>query len=345
MPNIEKVYFMIKSVSSLIVVLFFNVVPQSVISAKSNLVEIDGSSTVFPITEAVAVNFKEKAKDIRVTVGISGTGGGFKRFCRNETVISGASRPIKDTEIELCKQNKISYIELPVAYDGLAVVVHPSNTWAKNLKVSELKKLWEPAAKGKIKKWSDIRAGWPGKEIHLFGPGTDSGTFDYFTQAIVGKEGMSRGDYTSSEDDNVLVQGVVTDPLALGYFGYAYYWENRQDKNGKLRLSSIAIDGENGKGAVFPSFNSVANGTYQPLSRPIFIYVNADAVNRPEVREFVTFYLQSIGTDIIKKVGYITLPPSALLLVKDRFTKRITGTLFHGVRAGTKVEQVLKVKK
>src|SRR3990167_4423907 len=186
--------------------------------AKSKFVEIDGSSTVFPITEAVAVNFKEKAKDIRVTVGISGTGGGFKRFCRGETVISGASRPIKESEIELCKQNKINYIELPIAYDGLTVVVHPTNTWAKSIKVSELKKLWEPAAKGKILKWSDLRAGWPNKEIHLFGPGTDSGTFDYFTSAIVGKEGMSRGDYTSSEDDNVLVQGVATDPLALGYF-------------------------------------------------------------------------------------------------------------------------------
>lgn len=334
-----------RSVLSLVVVISIVAVFQGLVSAKSNLVEIDGSSTVFLITEAVAVNFKKQNKDIRVTVGVSGTGGGFKRFCRKETAISGASRPIKDSEVALCRQNKISYIELPVAYDGLAIVVHPSNTWAKTMRVSELKKLWEPSAKGKIKKWSDIRAGWPEKEIHLFGPGTDSGTFDYFTKAIVGEEGASRGDYTSSEDDNVVVQGVATDPLALGYFGYAYYWENRMDKNGKPRLLSVAIDGDNGKGAIFPSFETVSDGTYQPLSRPIFIYVNADAINRPEVKEFVTFYLQQSGTDLIKTVGYITLPPRALALVKERFTKRITGTAFNGSKAGKTVEQVLQAKK
>ncbi|OGQ35240.1 MAG: protein sphX [Deltaproteobacteria bacterium RIFCSPHIGHO2_12_FULL_43_9] len=313
--------------------------------AKSKFVEIDGSSTVFPITEAVAVNFKEKAKDIRVTVGISGTGGGFKRFCRGETVISGASRPIKESEIELCKQNKINYIELPIAYDGLTVVVHPTNTWAKSIKVSELKKLWEPAAKGKILKWSDLRAGWPNKEIHLFGPGTDSGTFDYFTSAIVGKEGMSRGDYTSSEDDNVLVQGVATDPLALGYFGFAYYWENREDKNAKPRLSAVAIDSETGKPPIVSSFETVSNGTYQPLSRPIFIYVNSDALNRSEVKDFVAFYLEQSSTKLIRTVGYINLPPVALRLVKDRFTNRTIGTVFNGAKAGTTVEKVLQAKK
>ncbi|MDB9376594.1 PstS family phosphate ABC transporter substrate-binding protein, partial [Nodularia sphaerocarpa] len=245
-------------------------------------VQIDGSSTVFPVTEAVAEEFQKAQKGkVRVTVGVSGTGGGFKKFCRGETDISNASRPILQKEIDECKAAGIRYIELPVAYDALTVVVNPQNTWAKNLTVAELKKIWEPGAQGKINNWNQVRSGFPNAPMKLFGAGTNSGTFDYFTEAIVGKSKSSRGDFTASEDDNVLVQGVSSDKNALGYFGYAYYAENNK------KLKAVSVNG------VSPSEATVKNGTYNPLSRPIFIYVSSKAIDKPEVKQFVDFYMKN----------------------------------------------------
>ncbi len=292
----------------------------------ANLIKVDGSSTVYPITEAVAEEYQKATPNVWVTVGISGTGGGFKKFCNGETDLSDASRPIKLSEVELCLDNKISYIEIPVAYDGLAVMVNPKNDWAISMTVKELKKLWEPAAQRKITRWSQIRAGWPDKEIHLFGAGVDSGTFDYFTEAIVGKEHSSRGDFTASEDDNVLVQGIATDQMALGFFGLAYYEHNKD----KLKL--VAIDDENpknGDGPIAPGFETVVNGTYQPLARPIFIYVSTKAANRPEVREFVKFYLTA-GRPLVREVGYIPLTDKVYDLALGRFEKQTTGSVFGG---------------
>lgn len=302
-------------------------------------IQVDGSSTVYPITEAVAEEFGKVHKNVKVTVGISGTGGGFKRFCAGETDISDASRPIKQSEIDACAKNNIEYIELPVAYDGLAVMVHPSNTWAQCMTVKELKKLWEPEAQGTIKKWNQIRADWPDKEIHLFGPGTDSGTFDYFTEAINGKGGASRGDFQASEDDNVLVQGIATDPLALGYFGLAYFEENKD----KLKL--VAIDDENpnnGEGCILPDLETVRKGTYQPLARPLFIYVKKASAERPEVQEFIRFYLQQ-GAELSAEVGYIALPAKVYELDLARFNKRVLGSVFGGAgpKPGITLEDLL----
>ena len=307
----------------------------------AQLIKIDGSSTVYPITEAVAEEFQKADRGkTRVTVGISGTGGGFKGFCAGETDISDASRPIKPSEVELCKKNGIEYIELPVAYDGLAVMVNPKNTWVDSMTVKELKKIWEPAAQGKLTKWSQVRPGWPDKEIHLFGPGVDSGTFDYFTEAIVGKGGSSRGDYTASEDDNVLVQGIATDSLALGFFGVAYYEHNKE------RLKLVPVDDENddnGKGPVFPEYDNVVKGTYQPLARPIFIYVNRKSADKPEVRKFVEYYMET-GAGLSKEVGYIALPDRAYELALRRFEKRVIGSVFggHGAQVGVKIEDLLQ---
>ena len=310
--------------------------------AKRRLVKIDGSSTVFPITEAVAEEFQiAKRGRVMVTVGISGTGGGFKKFCRGETDISDASRPIKPSEVELCRRNGIDYIELPVAYDGIAVMVNPANDWVDYLTVEELKRMWEPAAQGKVTRWSQIRSGWPDKEIHLYGPGVDSGTYDYFTKAIVGREGASRGDYTASEDDNVLVQGIATDRLALGFFGLAYYEENRE------RLKLVPIDDgndANGKGPILPTPETVTNGTYQPLSRPIFIYVNRESARRPEVRDFVRFYLME-ARGLIREVGYIPLPDRAYRLALERFERGVTGSVFGGgATIGVRIEDLLKLE-
>jgi phosphate transport system substrate-binding protein len=307
------------------------------------LIKIDGSSTVFPITEAVAEEFQKKNSKVRVTVGISGTGGGFKKFCNGETDISDASRPIKPSEVELCLDNKISYIELPVAYDGLAVMVNPKNDWATSMTAKELKKLWEPAAQGKITRWSQVRAGWPDKEVHLFGPGVDSGTFDYFTEAINGKERSSRGDFTASEDDNVLVQGIANDPLALGYFGVAYYEHNKD------RLKLVPIDDENpknGDGPILPEFDNVKDSTYQPLSRPIFIYVNKKALDRPEVAEFVKFYLTA-GAPLVKEVGYIPLPDEVYALALKRTEARVVGSVFggKGSQVGVTLQSLLAAEK
>jgi phosphate transport system substrate-binding protein len=298
-------------------------------------VKLDGSSTVFPITEAVAEEFqKVKKGTIKVTVGISGTGGGFKKFCRGEIDISNASRPILKQEMDACKATGVQYIELPIAYDALTVVVNPKNDWAKNMVVADLKKMWEPQAQGKIIKWNQVNPSWPDAPIKLFGPGADSGTFDYFTEAVTGKAKASRGDFTASEDDNVLVQGVARDKGALGYFGFAYFIEN-QDK-----LKAVAIDG--GKGPILPSAETVENGTYAPLSRPIFIYVNAKALGKPEVKEFVEFYLKN-AAKLVKEVKYIPLPASAYRTALEHVNKKKLGTVFGGEAAvGLKIEDLLK---
>jgi phosphate transport system substrate-binding protein len=279
-------------------------------SSLSGTIKIDGSSTVFPITEAVAEEFRRIQPDINVTVGVSGTGGGFQKFSRGETSISNASRPIKENEIAACKENGISYIELEVAYDGLAVLVNPANNWVTELTIEELKKIWEPAAQGKIMKWNQIRAEWPNEEIHLYGPGVASGTYDYFTEAVVGKSGSSRGDFTASEDDHVLVQGIARDKYSLGFFGLAYYTENAD------KLTLIGIN--NGTAVVKPTLETVSNGTYSPLSRPLFVYVNSTSVKDSSVVEFVNFYLKNAG-ELSEDVGYIPLPADLYAKQVEKF--------------------------
>ncbi|TPV93733.1 MAG: PstS family phosphate ABC transporter substrate-binding protein [Myxococcales bacterium FL481] len=307
-------------------------------SAKAEVIKIDGSSTVFPITEAVAEEFQRESK-ARVTIGVSGTGGGFKKFCAGETVITGASRPIRPSEVELCGQASVEYIELPVAYDGIAIVVHKNNDWVDTMTVAELATLWRPESQDKVKHWNDVRTGWPEKEVHLYGPGVDSGTYDYFTKAIVGKEHSSRGDFTSSEDDNALVQGVTGDPLSLGFFGFAYYSEN------KKKLKVVPVDDgrdETGAGPILPTPETIADGTYQPLSRPVFIYVNKKAAERAEVSAFIDYYIKS-SRDLVAEVGYIPLPAAASKLVAERFEARTTGSLFagEGSKVGATVESLL----
>ncbi len=288
-------------------------------AALSGSISIDGSSTVYPITEAVAEEFKKAQAGVKVTVGLSGTGGGFKKFGRGETDINDASRPIKKTEDSTCKANNISSLELKVAYDGLAVVISPENTWCTDMTIAELKMLWEPGAQGKITKWSQIRKGWPNVEIHLFGPGVESGTYDYFTEAVVGKAHSSRGDYTASEDDNVLVQGIKSDKNALGFFGLAYFTENAD----KLKLVGID-DGkdDNGKGPILPSEETVKNKTYAPLGRPLFIYVNDKAGARKEVQAFVNFYLENTKT-LAKDVGYVAMTDEEIAAEKAKFAEFI----------------------
>jgi phosphate transport system substrate-binding protein len=299
------------------------------------LITVDGSSTVFPITEAVAEEFQaQSGGKVHVTVGVSGTGGGFKKFCRGETDISDASRPITAKEIEACKSAGISYYELPVAYDALTVIVNPGNDWITSMTVADLKTIWAPEAQGKITRWNQVRPEWPDAPIALYGAGSDSGTFDYFTEAVVGKSKSSRGDYTASEDDNVLVQGVSSDKNALGYFGFAYYAEN----SGKLK--AVAIDG--GTGPVAPSPEAVENGTYNPLSRPIFIYVSKKASDRPEVRQFVEFYLKN-APQLVKEVKYVPLPASAYDQALANFQADKLGTVFAGEAVvGIKIEDLLK---
>ncbi|MCE3279590.1 MAG: protein sphX [Bacteroidetes bacterium] len=289
-------------------------------SGNSNLsgdIKIDGSSTVFPITEAVAEDYKAQYPDVKVTVGLSGTGGGFKKFGRGEIDINDASRSIKSVEDSVCKANNITHLELKVAFDGLAVVVNPKNTWVNDITVAELKMIWEPAAQGKIKYWNQIRPEWPKEEIHLFGAGVESGTYDYFTEAIVGKSHSSRGDYTASEDDNVLVQGISTDKLALGFFGIAYFEANKD------KLKVVPVDDqkdENGKGPITPSIETVKNKTYAPLGRPLFIYVNSSAAKRPEVQSFIDFYLTNGGA-LSQEVGYIAMTDEEYTAEKAKFNE------------------------
>ena len=288
----------------------------------SGAVQIDGSSTVYPITEAVAEEFMIAHGQARITVGVSGTGGGFSKFLRGETDINDASRVIKPSELELASRDGIDFIELPVAYDGLVVVVHPDNDWTECLTVDELRAIWEPGSR--IANWNEVRPGFPDRELALYGPGTDSGTYDYFTEAVGGESGASRFDFTASEDDNVLVQGVSGDPHALGFFGIAYYEENAE------RLKLLAIDDgdpENGEGCVLPTPATVENGTYAPLSRALFIYVRPVAAEQEIVREFVHFYITR-ARELAGEVGYVPLTAEEYDLVLERFERRVTGTMF-----------------
>ena len=307
-------------------------------AATAQTIRIDGSSTVFPITEAVAEEFQKSTKGkVKVTVGISGTGGGFKKFCRGETDASNASRPISKSEIEDCRKNGVAFIEMPVAFDALSVVVNPKNTWLKQMSIEELKRMWEPAAQGKITRWNQVNPAWPDRAIKLFGAGTDSGTFDYFTEAVTGKSKSSRGDFTASEDDNVLVQGISRDVDAIGFFGYAYYAENRD------KLRSLPISWKGGAG-VQPSMETVLNGTYQPLSRPIFIYVKADSAKRPEVRAFLEFFNKS-ADKLIREVKYVPLPAVAYADNMTAVNKMRTGTKFGGENlVGVTIEQLMKME-
>ncbi len=315
---------------------------QSSGSDLSGEVKIDGSSTVYPLSEAVAEEFRNAEGGIRVTVGESGTGGGFKKFSRAEIDINDASRPIKEEEIELCKQGKVDFIELPVAYDGLVVVVNKENSFVDYLTVEELKKIWEPEAQGKIKTWNQVRPSFPNQPINLYGAGTASGTYDYFTEAIVGKAKSSRGDYNASEDDNVLVKGVSSDKNALGYFGLAYYANNAD----KLKLVPINDGNDaNGKGAISPSIQTVTDGTYQPLARPVFIYVSAASADKEDVKAFVKFYLQNAAS-LSKEIGSVPLPAEAYELGLKRFEAKKTGTVFtNGKKAvGVNIADLLKAE-
>ena len=302
-------------------------------------VKVDGSSTVFPITEAVAEDFQKfKKNKIRVTVGISGTGGGFKKFCRGETDISDASRPILAREMEDCKKTGVQYVELAVAYDALTVVMNPKNTFIKSLTVADLRRMWEPSAQAKVLTWKQVNGSWPDQPLKLFGAGADSGTFDYFTEAINGRARASRGDYTASEDDNVLVQGIARDGNAIGYFGYAYYAENKD----KLKAVPI-VNPRTGK-AVEPSPETVIDGSYQPLARPIFIYVNAKSLERPEIREFVHYYMKSAEA-LVREVKYVPLPPKAYTYNLEMIDKKVLGTRFGGEnKVGLTIEELMKLE-
>jgi phosphate transport system substrate-binding protein len=300
----------------------------------SGKVDMDGSSTVYPIMEAAAEEFGKAAPGVRVTVGVSGTGGGFKRFCAGETDISNASRPISLKELDLAKQNSLEFIEVPMAYDGLSVVVNPKNDWCSELTVAELKKIW--GAGSKITNWKDVRAGFPDRPLKLYGPGADSGTFDYFTEAINGKSKESRSDYTASEDDNVLVQGVAGDVGGLGYFGFAYFEENQD----KLKLVGIKTD--EAAAAVLPSAQTIQDLTYQPLSRPLLFYVSDAAADRPEVAGFIDYFLEN-AVALVDDAGYIALPDDVYLQVTEHWEAGRTGSGFkgEGAKPGTKVEDIL----
>ena len=298
-----------------------------------DIVKIDGSSTVYPITEAVAEEFQIET-GIKVTVGVSGTGGGFKKFCRGDTVISNASRPIKANEIKKCKAAGIEFIEIPVAFDALTVVTNKKNDWAKDMTPAELKKAWEPAAQGKIMKWSQVRDGWPDTPLKLYGPGADSGTFDYFTEAIVEESKAIRGDFTASEDDNVLVQGISGDKGGMGYFGLAYYVEN------KKRLSPVAVQNSDGK-FVLPSLETIMDGSYNPLARPLFIYLNATkAAFDPNVKKFIDFYLKHAAA-LSEEVGYIPFSKKEYAAITNHYKTLKTGTAFKKHSIGLSVQQIL----
>ena len=324
-----------KHIKRAVPALILGLMAAGVVQAQSNVVKIDGSSTVYPITEAVAEEFqKSKKGTVNVTVGISGTGGGFKKFCRGEIDVADASRPILKKEMDDCGKAGIRYYEMPIAYDALTVMVNPQNAFIKSMTVAELRKIWEPGAQGRISSWKDVNPAWPDQKITLYGAGSDSGTFDYFTEAIVGKAKSSRGDFTASEDDNVLVQGISGDKGALGYFGFAYYIENQK------KLKAVAIDG--GKGPVAPTPESVENGTYQPLSRPIFIYVSEKSLDKPEIREFVDFYMKNAAT-LVQEVKYIPLPAKAYAGNLEHLAKKKLGTVFGGQNeVGLTIENLMK---
>lgn len=300
------------------------------------VIKIDGSSTVFPIAEAVAEEFQlEERGAVRVTVGLSGTGGGFKKLCRGDVDISNASRPILEDEMAACRAAGIGFMELPVAFDAVTVVVNPKNDWIESMTIADLNKIWQPAAQGKITRWNQVRPEWPDAPLMLFGPGADSGTFDYFSEAVMGKAKASRGDYTASEDDNVLVQGVEHNKNALGYFGFAHYISHKE------RMRVVPIEKDDGT-LLSPSLASVTDGTYQPLSRPLFIYVSAKSVQRPEVRKLIEFYLTE-GPALAAQVGFVPLPDQAAQTALKHFRDGRLGTVFGGVpEVGVTIEDLLK---
>ncbi len=301
-------------------------------------VRIDGSSTVYPISEAMAEEFqKDMRGKYRVTVGVSGSGGGFKKFCRGDTHLSNASRPIKPSERELCRENGIEYIELPVAMDALTVVVNPQNDWARCMTVDQLKTAWEPDAQGTIHNWSQINSGYPEKPLKLFGPGTDSGTYDYFTEAVVGEGGSSRGDFQASEDDNILVQGVANNTNALGFFGLAYYEENRD------KLKAVKIKNPKTGECIEPSVANAKNGDYVPLARPLFVYVSKQAAEKEHVQKFVEYHMAvPRAPELVKEVGYVPLPDKAYTMAMNVFEKRQLGTAFAaGAQVGVSIEDLL----
>jgi phosphate transport system substrate-binding protein len=304
--------------------------------AEAPVIRIDGSSTVFPIAEAVAEEFQIAQRGrVRITVGLSGTGGGFKKLCRGDVHIANASRPILKEEIDVCRAAGIGFIELPIAFDAITVVVHPQNDWVKGLTVADLKKIWEPAAQATILRWDQVRPEWPDEPLMLFGPGADSGTFDYFTEAIVGKAKSSRGDFTASEDDNVLVQGVENNKNALGYFGLAYYVSHQE------RMRAVPIVNSNGA-AILPSIASVTDGSYEPLSRPLFVYVSAIAAQRPEVRRFIEFYMTE-GPSLAAEAGFVPLPERASRLALKYFHDRRLGSVFGGTpEVGVTIDELLE---
>lgn len=312
--------------------------PQTPGSSQGAVIKIDGSSTVFPITEAVAEEFQNAKPGVKVTVGISGTGGGFKKFVRGEIDVADASRPILAEESSQAKANGIEFMELPIAYDALTVVVNNQNNWVTSMTVDDLKKIWEPGAQGKITHWNQIRPEWPNEKIALFGAGADSGTFDYFTEAICGKAKASRGDYTASEDDNVLVQGVEGNKFALGYIPYAYFAPHSN------RMKAVGIEWSKNKvqGPMMPSPENVLAGTYNPLSRPLFIYVNKKAMDKPEVKEFVAFYLNHVK-QLAQEVKYVPLSEAAYQMANERVRTLQTGSGFAGVpEVGLPIEELLK---
>ncbi len=317
----------------------------SISANAAQTVKVDGSSTVFPITEAVAEEFQaSKRGAVKVTVGISGTGGGFKKFCRGETDVQNASRPIQigdgktPGEMENCKKANIKYFELPIAFDATAIIVSPENKFLEKVTVAELKKMWEPASEKKIMKWKDVNPAWPDQPMKLYGAGSDSGTFDYFTEAVMGKAKASRGDYSASEDDNVLIKGVSNDKNAIGYVPFAYYEENKA----KLKLVAV-VSPKNSP--ILPSRQTVENGTYSPLSRPVFLYVSETSMKRPEVKEFVEFYLKN-AQRLVPEVKYVPLPAEAYTLALDHLIKGKVGTAFKGhSEVGMKIQDLLKKEK
>jgi phosphate transport system substrate-binding protein len=316
------------------------VVLSAVVAKADSLIKIDGSSTVFPVTEAVSEEFQTATKGMtKVTVGVSGTGGGFKKFCRAETDIQNASRPITKEEMAACRTAKVTYFELPIAFDAIAIVVNTKNTWVNEITAAELKKMWEPAAQGKVMTWKQVNAKWPDEKLSLFGASTDNGTFDYFTEAIVEKSKSSRGDYTASVDHNTRVMGVNSNKGALGYIPYAYYISNKD----KLKLVGV-IGGDKApsKKAVLPNEKTVITGEYYPLSRPIFIYVSQEAMKKPEVKQYVEFYLDK-AAEMAKQVQYIPLPATAYKTAKEHLTKKKIGTVFAGEpHVGMTIDQIMK---
>lgn len=309
-------------------------------SSFSGAINIDGSSTVFPITEIMSEEFQNSHPDVRITIGVSGTGGGFKKFCAGETDISNASRPIKASEAEECAKNGVNFIEIPVAYDALSVVVSKDNDWASCLTSSELKKVWQPESQGKITNWSQVRAGFPDQPLSLYAPGTDSGTFDYFTEAINGDGGVARGDVTATEDDNIIVRGVAGDMGGLGYFGLSYLDENLD------KIHAVALDNEDPEdgadGCVEPSVANVEGGLYQPLARPLFIYIKESALARAEVQEFASYYADEANGELIAESGYITFPSLVYAKVKERIETKKMGSAFSEISTvGVNLQDVL----